>query len=413
MGVNSAWQTGKPVLNGNRRPQIIISQQGCIPIYRKSFFERLNAGSGIDYVVVHGHAPRGTHIVEAIPPFNFPNIEVKNYELNVMGRKLIWQPIVWRVICGEFDGAVIGEEVKFLSNVAVAIILMLRGCPVILWGFGFHQYDRPQRTIWARASAALVSKFKSLICRLLSGYLVYTEGGARALTSMSAPPRRAAVLRNTVDTAREAELRAAVADEPLVDTCRDLGVRIDSTKLVYFGRLVATKNVDLLVDFARICKQKSLAVDIIIFGEGPEELRLRKLAAALANVVFHRHDDYRLARALRLSAAVVIPGYIGLAITHGFAHGVPMLTRLGQFHSPEVEYLEDGVNGLLLPEEPEAFFAALDAFVRDPRLQRRLAEGAERTGHSIDMDHMIVTFRGIVAECLGATKQTRSNAHAH
>ena len=123
-------------------------------------------------------------------------------------------------------------------------------------------------------------------------------------------------------------------------------------------------------------------------------------------MVFHRHDDLLLARALRISIAVVIPGFVGLAINHSFAHGVPMLTRHGQPHSPEVEYLENGVNGLMLPEEPEAFFAALDAFVDDRDDQRRLAEGAERTGREIDMDYMVATFHGVVSECLESSGKT-------
>ena len=44
------------------RPRILVSQQGCIPIYRKSFFQHLNALGTIEYVVAHGSAPRGTDL---------------------------------------------------------------------------------------------------------------------------------------------------------------------------------------------------------------------------------------------------------------------------------------------------------------------------------------------------------------
>jgi glycosyltransferase involved in cell wall biosynthesis len=149
-------------------------------------------------------------------------------------------------------------------------------------------------------------------------------------------------------------------------------------------------------------------VDVIIFGQGAEEQRLRLLAGDLSNVAFHRHDDLKLARALRLSAAVVIPGYVGLAVTHGFAHGVPTLTRHGQLHSPEIEYLEHGINGLILPENHDEFFAALDDFVDDPGLQTLLAGGAERTSQTIGMDHMVATFRSLVVECLAPVARGNS-----
>jgi glycosyltransferase involved in cell wall biosynthesis len=311
----------------------------------------------------------------------------------------MWQPVLWRAIRGEFDAAVIGEELKYLSNIALALVLRMRGRPFLFWGFGYHQYDRPQETRLARATAAAAGWAKKLLCGVASGYLVYTQGGERALRKQGSP-RRVAVLKNTIDTEREAGFRAKVASEPLDLLCHELGVRSCSVKLLYFGRLVVTKYVDILINYARRCLEAGREVDVIIFGRGSDEDRLRSLAADLENVMFHKHDDLKLARALRVSAAVVIPGYVGLAVTHGFAHGVPMLTREGQLHSPEVEYIEHTVNGLILPEPLAAFFQALDAFVDDRDLQRRLAEGAEQTARSIDINHMVATFRNVVLECL-------------
>jgi glycosyltransferase involved in cell wall biosynthesis len=391
------------------RPRILVAHQGCIPIYRKSFFHRLNALGTIEYVVAHGAAPRGSDIVLAPPPFDFPNLPVTNYELPICDRSLIWQPIVWRVIKGEFDGAVFGDDVKFLSSLIALLALRFRGRPVLLWGFGFHQYSAPPDRLLARLLAALAAAYKrKVLYRLVSGYLVYTEGGKQALRDLPTSPKRVAVLRNTIDTDREAKFRAAVASESVDIALHELGVRSGSVKLLYFGRLLAPKRVDLLVEYARRCAQARRDIDVIIFGQGAEEGRLRALARGVSNVVFHRHDDLLLARALRISSAVVIPGFIGLAINHGFAHGVPMLTRFGQSHSPELEYLEDGVNGLMLPEAPEAFFTALDVFVDDNDLQRRLADGAERTARKIGMDYMVATFHGVVSESLGWSSELRT-----
>jgi glycosyltransferase involved in cell wall biosynthesis len=384
------------------RPKVLIAHQGCIPIYRTSFYRRLNELGTIDYIVVHGAAPRGSDLILGSPPYNFPNLPVVNRELRIAGRSCIWQPIVWRAIKGDFDAAVIGDEIKFVSSLVVALALLIRRRPFLLWGLGFHQYFQRQETLLAQVTEAFAIGVKKVMYRIASGYLVYSEGGEKVLQSLSAPPKKIAVLRNTIDTEHEAALRAAVASEPLDCICRDLGVCEDTTKLLYFGRLVAAKYVDLLIQYAQRCVGAGRKVSILIFGQGAEEARLRELSTGLSSVVFHQHSDLQLARALRVSAAVVIPGCVGLAVTHGFAHGVPILTRRGQLHGPEVEYLEDGGNGLLLPEESEAFFAALDAFVDDRDLQRRLSEGAKQTAHTIDMHHMVTTFHRLVSECLAS-----------
>jgi glycosyltransferase involved in cell wall biosynthesis len=69
-------------------------------------------------------------------------------------------------------------------------------------------------------------------------------------------------------------------------------------------------------------------------------------------------------------------------------------------HSPEIEYLEDDVNGLILPEDPEGFFKGLDLFVENEPLRKRLADGARRTAASLSMDNMVNAFHNLVASCL-------------
>jgi len=382
---------------------VFISHQGCIPIYRKSFYQRLGKFGTVNYVVVHGSAPKGSDLILASPPYDFQNIKVNNLEGRFAGRSWIWQPVVWRVLRGEFQAVVIGDEIKFLSNLAVAVIMTFRRRPVILWGFGYHQYHVVQESLLARISAHVAVYLKSLMYRFSSGYLVYTESGQKVLQNLPVPPKRIRVLKNTVDTEREAEFRALVSAEPIEDCYSGVGVRADSIKLTYFGRFQRAKCIDLLIKYARRCADRKLPVDVIIFGQGSEESRLHAMADGLSNVVFHTHDDMKLARALRISAAIVVPGFLGLAITHGFAHGVPTLTRLGQLHSPEIEYLHDKVNGLLLPESQDAFFDALDNFVGDRGLQERLAEGARQSAHSVDMTNMARTFHELVCECLATS----------
>jgi glycosyltransferase involved in cell wall biosynthesis len=387
------------------KPTVLISHQGCIPIYRKAFFERLNKDAAIDFVVVHGNPPTRSDLIPASPPFEFPNVPITNVEWSLGSTRFVWQPVLWRVVRGDFDAAVIGDEVKFLSNVALSLVLFAYGRPVFLWGFGFHQYDRPPEGLLARMMAAVVGEAKRLLYRKTSGYLAYTEGGARALRTLPHPPPRIAVLQNTVDTAREAEFRAVVRSEPVETACRELGVRTDSVKLLYFGRFVPAKCVDLLIQYARRCSQNGRNVDVVLFGSGSLEEQLKSSADGLGNVVFHRHDDLKLARALRVSTATVIPGYVGLAVTHSFAHGVPVITRRDQMHSPEVEYLAHDTNGLMLSEDPQLFFLELDRFLDDLSLQERLRSGAEATARTIDMSTMATTFRQLISETLQAKGQ--------
>jgi len=52
---------------------------------------------------------------------------------------------------------------------------------------------------------------------------------------------------------------------------------------------------------------------------------------------------------------MLIPGYVGLAVSHAFALGVPIVTQEAPgnipFHGPEVESIVDGANGMIVKRD--------------------------------------------------------------
>ena len=119
-----------------RHARVAILHQGCVPIYRRAFYERLATIGQRDYVVFHGEPEPGTDVVAATPPFTFEHIEVRNRFWRVAGRTLVYQPVFAKIARGGFDALVIGHEVKYLANLALALLFRALGKPVLLWGFG-------------------------------------------------------------------------------------------------------------------------------------------------------------------------------------------------------------------------------------------------------------------------------------
>lgn len=103
-----------------------ILKDAFIPDYRVRLFECLGGMPEIEYVVIHGHAPRSTGHHAAAPPFSFSELAVENRELRIAGRTLVYQPKVRKVVGSEFDAAVIGMELKLLSNVALFARMKVR-----------------------------------------------------------------------------------------------------------------------------------------------------------------------------------------------------------------------------------------------------------------------------------------------
>jgi glycosyltransferase involved in cell wall biosynthesis len=385
--------------------RIAVLHQGCIPTYRKSFFERLAALGEREYVVFHGDPVPGSGVRAAAPPFHFPNRPVRNRYLSVLGRSLVYQPVLREILGGRFDAIVVGHEIKFVASMVLFALFRLAGKPVLFWGFGpTLDTSGHRRGRVGNALSGLVRAGKNAMIRAASGFLAYTPRGAEFVRQAGLSDERITVVYNTIDVEREIAAEAALAD---VDTgsLRDrLGFRRDSVILAFVGRLTADKQVDLLIEAARrLGEDPGLPpVELAIVGDGPEQERLETLARGVAGCRFFGFlgQPAELAPIFRVSAAVVLPGYVGLTVNHAFAHGRPVITRDIPSHSPEIEYLVSGKNGLLLPPETNAFEEGLREFVRSPDIQRRLAEGARASRETLALDRMVRAFDSGVAAVL-------------
>jgi len=385
--------------------KIAVFHQGCVPVYRRGFFARLAETSGNAYVVFHGKPPSNTSLQAAKPPFPFANVEVRTVELRFGKAILIWQAAVSHYVAGRFDGVVIGHEFKFLSSLAILLFSKLMRRPVFWWGFGY----RKAYGSWDKGSVPSLKDRLAIwaadrLARCGDGYLAYTEKGRDHLLSIGMPAERIEVVRNTIDVEEQIMLSQSVAGGDDAALRAEFGLPPGSDVLLYVGRLVPRKNVDALVRFGKDnaeCRGRPMT--ILIIGDGEEREKLEVLAEGAANIRFLGAidpSDIRIAKAMKLCSAVVIPGYLGLAINHAFAHGRPVITRKHEFHSPEIEYLTDGVDGLLVPGDEQSFHDGLRAFVGDRAEQARLAKNAAERRETLRMDHMVRSYDAFISRVL-------------
>ncbi|MEX0821212.1 MAG: glycosyltransferase family 4 protein [Rhodothermales bacterium] len=190
------------------------------------------------------------------------------------------------------------------------------------------------------------------LARRVEACACYTSGVADMLRPYIAV-EKLFVARNTLDLApmmaQHEELRA----EGRESVRRRLSIPARSRVLVYLGRLIPEKGVDLLLEAYRKLSADSQVV-LLVVGDGPERARMESETRRQGL------DDVRYLGALFgqdaapflfSSDVMVVPGYLGLVINHAFAFGLPVVSMRNPIgtggHSPEVEYLESGETGVL------------------------------------------------------------------
>lgn len=224
---------------------------------------------------------------------------------------------------------------------------------------------------WDRRSARWVDRFAA----------ISTEVATRIERSYGRP---STVIYPPVDTERFCPGPIAaegLPTEPFVLAC---------------SRFVPYKRIDLAIEAAALA-----GVTIVVAGSGPDEDRLRAVAAAVgADARFEiRPDDDRLRDLYRAASAFAFPAFedFGIVVVEAQACGTPVVA-LGR--GGAVDTVVPGVTGELVAEEDAAAFAA--AFARVVAWPDREATAAACRAHALgfSVDRFQREIRAWVAEAV-------------
>ncbi|MFN4244404.1 MAG: glycosyltransferase family 4 protein [Tepidisphaerales bacterium] len=159
-------------------------------------------------------------------------------------------------------------------------------------------------------------------------------------------------------------------------------LRPGGMRLLFLGRLVDFKGPGETVRAFEIARERGLAAELTLAGDGDRSLLPEPLPEAvrwLGAVSGERGDVLRATHDVFVSHSQVGPvsrqeEALGVAYLEAMAAGMPVVSASG---GSLAEVVEDGVSGLLVaPGDVEAEAERLIELSRDERLYRRLAEGA-------------------------------------
>jgi glycosyltransferase involved in cell wall biosynthesis len=154
-----------------------------------------------------------------------------------------------------------------------------------------------------------------------------------------------------------------------------------TTDVLFAGRLIHEKRVDLLLNAIAIVKTEVPMISCAIIGDGPERDALEDLAATLGlekNVIFTGFvDQDGLTAYMKASKVFVLPSVregFGLVIIEANACRLPVISIRHEMSAVR-ELVQDGVNGYLISEiSPRDIAEAILKLVRDDALREQLAE---------------------------------------
>jgi glycosyltransferase involved in cell wall biosynthesis len=179
-----------------------------------------------------------------------------------------------------------------------------------------------------------------------------------------------------------------------MDLRRKLGLE-GKRVLLFSGRLYAGKNVDFLLRAFAMLKRSRQDVALLIIGDGEERDRLHQLAKELELQDVHFLGEVvnprDTAEYFSLADVMVIPGVVGLAIVHGFALGLPLITTDCPGHGPELDYLSEA-NGAITKMEIHEYAKVLGMILSSPHRLEAMKRAAMAKGDELQLGHSIDRF---------------------
>lgn len=223
-----------------------------------------------------------------------------------------------------------------LSYIPFLILCRLFGKKVYGWGHGFKDHFKRFRIL------------EKLYLSSVDVFFTYGESGKEKMQELGWKEHQLSVIYNSLN-------EGAVSGEltSLKSNIYTEYFRNGFPTLIFIGRLIQSKRIDLLLDAITALRERNLELNLVIIGDGAVRSDLIQQTESLAiadRVWFYGecYDEEELKVLLYNADLCVSPGEVGLTALHTMTYGVPVISHNNFYkQGPEYELIIPGETGLL------------------------------------------------------------------
>ncbi len=368
--------------------------QRVLPHYRVSLFDKLYeslAANGINLKIIYGQERPGT-VPKTVEYDRAWSIKIKNRYINIGSTSLVWQP------CHKYlhnsKIIIIEQANSLIIDYLLLFRLIERNAKIAYWGHG-KNFQATNKNIFSE-------KIKSTLSRKVDWWFAYNDKSAEIVMSSGFKLDKITVVNNTIDTIELAAAAKAVTHEKINLIKNELCINSDNVS-VYCGGLYPNKKLDFLVDSCLFIKKSIPDFHMVFIGEGPQQQRITDICAVYPwmHYVGPKYGIDRIAY-LKLAKNILMPGLVGLIMIDSFVLGLPIYTTNVPFHSPEIQYLENGINGIITEHKVKEYADTVISYFDKPEKQAKLVKGCNSCASRYGLDNMVNNFTDGIRKVLAS-----------
>lgn len=384
----------------------VLIVQKTLPQYRRRFFELLRdylALEGIELGLIYGQPEPAEASRQDVVHLEWAT-ERRTRFLALGRRRLYWQPCLGDAL--RADLVIVEQASKLMVNYPLLALQVAGVTRLAFWGHG--------RTPKATAPSRVGEAAKAFMSRRVHWWFAYNELSASHVRDLGFDPQRITAIQNAIDTRALAAAAAAVTEREL-DGLR-AGLGLEGTNVcIYVGAMYREKRLPFVIAACELIRKRVPDFEMLFLGAGPDRPMIQEAVArnSWMHYLGPLFDDVRVPY-FRLAKLALMPGGVGLGVLDSFTLEVPMLTTAVPYHGPEIEYLHDGVNGVIVndSDSPGAYADAVATLLADEPALERLKTGCRESAARYTVEAMASRFAAGVVAALKAESRQRSGARA-
>lgn len=365
--------------------KVTILQQRLF-YYKMGLFERLRetlAKHDVELRLVHGQASKAESARKDEGTLEWAD-QAKNRYLRLFGRDLCWQP--FPKYLKDSDLVILMQENRILSNYLLLLKRFFNhSYHLAYWGHGANfQSTSPN---------GLRERWKKILISQVDWWFAYTELTVSIIKESGFSDNKITCLNNAIDTTKFIN---DINNVPLslINEIKDqVGMKNSTLLGLFCGSLYAEKKLDLLVQAADLIHESLPEFILVVIGDGPSAPQLREelKSRPWAHCVGIKKGVEKAAY-FSLAKVMLNPGLVGLHVLDSFCAGLPMVSTKTALHSPEIVYLQHGINGFLTKDDPHDYADTVIQLLSDNNKHKLASEAAKSAASLYTLDNMVTNY---------------------
>lgn len=341
--------------------------------YKARFLNHLASESIINLTLLTGIGRKNMGDEELQSELNFKHIKVNVLKKDFGNSKLVKTEL--KAIFNAYDWVLIPAEKKNLILFLYALKLRRRNKKVRLFSYNHPIFKS------GKGKITLIDRWLTKwFYKKLDRVIFYTEHSCKwALKEGLIDSKKAYWANNTVDNA-EIKKYYTYQLPPKGETV-----------MVFIGRLISSKRIPDLLTYYRELKQGIPNLRLEIIGDGPENHLVKSAIQSDSSINWHGTliDEEQIAPIMEKASLVFIPGHSGLSVNHAFSYGRPYITLQGSSHAPELDYLDEGINGYVLDGNFESNINTIQNLLTNRLLLEQFCDHAYQKGDYLSVEKWV------------------------